>query len=385
MPSLRKVSSANTVITIYQAPENDDESDNITRQSMSDAKKNQRRASLNAPSESRQRPLTSENKRQRPGDKGWIVGGSMAKSHSRKNIEEENAKVQDLTEVVQPLHYAKSKDGNSVKSDHPNISNNEKVNNLRTRNALIETNKDNEDEMSGSDSDAEDSVEDVRPLKKKRAPTHKRNAPKEGLSSEQDSSDEEDKCKKVHNRVRQRKSGIGTVSEANVTDEEEESDVSSNESGSDSENEDRQGRTTRKDKVANAGGKSINEEDSDSESDEEAKENDNLIVDEELEELSKKLATPGMPAMDLLETRDKLVVDGLITERKETLKNKKKKKDDNEEDADDLDDLIDDIDDLIDADDEDIAYNSKMSKKKDFIRGARLVMSLNKAVRKDES
>ena len=373
------------VITIYQAPENDDESDNITRQPMSDTKKNQRRASLNAPSESRQRPLTSENKRQRPGDKGWIVGSSMAKSQSRKNIEEENAKVQDLTEVAQPLHHTKSKDGDSVKSDHPNISRNEKVNSLRTPNALLETNKDNEDEMSGSDSDAEDSVEDVRPLKKKRAPIYKRNAPKEGLSSEQDSSDEEDKCKKVHNRVRRRKSGIGTVSEANVTDEEEESDVSSNESGSDSENEDRQGRTTRKDKIASAGGESINEEDSDSESDEEAKENDNLIVDEELEELSKKLATPGMPAMDLLETRDKLVVDGLITERKDTLKNKKKKKDDNEEDADDLDDLIDDIDDLIDADDEDIAYNSKMSKKKDFIRGARLVMSLNKAVRKDES
>ena len=372
---------------MYQTPENDDESDNITRQSMLDAKKNQRRASMNVPIESRQRPMTSESRGQRLGDKGWIVGGSMVKGQSKKNIEEENVKVQNLMEVVQPLHYTKSKDGNSLKGDHANISKSDKVNNLRTPDVLIEVNRDDEDGMSGSDSDAEDSVDDARPLKKKRAPTHRKNVkiPKESLRNKQDSSDEEENSKNIHKRARQRKSGIRTVSEAKFTDEDGESDVSSNESGSDSENEDREKEATRKDKIASDRGKTISEVNSDSESEEEAKENDNLIVDEELEELSKQLATPGMPAVDLLETRDKLVVDGLINKQKGKQKKKKKKEDDNEEDAEDLDDLIDDIDDLIDADDEDIAYNIKMSKKKDFIRGARMVMSLNKVIRRDES
>ena len=109
--------------------------------------------------------------------------------------------------------------------------------------------------------------------------------------------------------------------------------------------------------------------------------NDLVLINEELETLAKEMATPGMPAVDLLESHEKLINQTNHIKKKDS-KNRTyhtNHKDDDEAVGDDIDDLIDTIDDLIDADDEDITYaNKQQLKKKSFKNKVGLVISANK-------
>ena len=127
--------------------------------------------------------------------------------------------------------------------------------------------------------------------------------------------------------------------------------------------------------------------DTDSETDEDESDhdqhvsNDLVLINEELETLAKEMATPGMPAVDLLESHEKLINQVNHVKKKDSKKrmNHTNHKDDDEIVGDDIDDLIDTIDDLIDADDEDITYANKQElKKKSFKNKVGLVISTNK-------
>ena len=114
-----------------------------------------------------------------------------------------------------------------------------------------------------------------------------------------------------------------------------------------------------------------------------------VFSEEELAELSKKMIAPGMPAVDLLETHDKLLVEGVHRGQKECEEASKKDSiaDDDEvddpiSDNDEVDDLIDHIDDLIDADDDDITYENKQ-RRKSLKRAVKSVMSANVFSHKD--
>lgn len=109
--------------------------------------------------------------------------------------------------------------------------------------------------------------------------------------------------------------------------------------------------------------------------------NDLVLINEELETLAKEMATPGMPAVDLLESHEKLINQMNHVKKKDSKKrmNHTDHEDGQEAVGDDIDDLIDTIDDLIDADDEDITYANKQElKKKSFKNKVGLVISTNK-------
>ena len=363
------MSSANRLSTIHHERSEAYESDRVTGNSMLDVKNYRRRASINIPSERSQRPMTSGGRVQRLGGKDWRTGSSKDRDQGAKSVSNEKMHV-DALQMKNTGKIAHDDQGKSSR----------KKKGLQDMTGLSVKSQINKEEStsSSSDSDAEDEVEKSRTIKKNEAPIPNRNVKvsKKGRNEKQNDSIEDS-----NGEDEKQKSNSD-----DDTDEEEESEDSSNESNSESEEEEEEkGNAERKNIVKDV--KDVCEKSDDSESEDETEEKvpnlDSLLVDEDLEEFSKQIAAPGMPAVDLLETQEKFAKEGLINKQKAKKKAKKVEESDDEA-ADELNDLIDDIDDLIDADDDDIAYNNKTRKKKSFVKEVKMVMLINRATLKDK-
>ena len=204
-----------------------------------------------------------------------------------------------------------------------------------------------------------------------------------------------DKNKRKHSRaaeikVKKKTEKTNLAKSKDSSDESNDSNSSSeNESDTDNdENIDDNVNKQSKQVVNNNESKRKTTTETDSETDEDESDhdqhvsNDLVLINEELETLAKEMATPGMPAVDLLESHEKLINQVNHVKKRDTKKkinHTNHGEDDDETVGDDIDDLIDTIDDLIDADDEDITYANKQElKKKSFKNKVGLVISTNK-------
>ena len=335
---------------------------------MLDVRKCPRRASISIPGERGPRPQTSHNNSQRLG-----VNDGRVVSSTRYNQGSQNTR--KMTKKSELLHKQNQSNSSFKKPDE-------------TKGVGTEE----ESWTSGSESDNEDEIEVVRPLRKNRTSVRNRNATmlkgdrKEDGNSCSDDCSEDDVSRSSSKRRRSKKKIIERNSDED-TEEDGDSEDSSDESSEDEDHEKEDSAEEEDDNITN-GATKIKVPTDDSESEDESggiePNFENLLIDEELEEMSKQFAVPGMPAMDLHRTREKLAEERLITKQRGKPTEKEEVDASEDEIIDDVDDLIDDIDDLIDADDEDIAYNNKLIKKNTFMKGVKAVIVANRLAVKDK-